>query len=129
MLVLLALVNRYGLMPALGAGQAEARHGLLASILAEAGLALISTSSAASVLVATSRPPADPAEAMIARSARILKAIVIGFPLEKSCQVDASDPYSWHCQPMSSGNTAKLTGEVQQARGIAVIHFSQDRVR
>ena len=39
-LVLLALVNRYGLMPALGAGQAEARHGLLASILAEAGLAL-----------------------------------------------------------------------------------------
>jgi copper transport protein len=39
-LVLLALVNRYGLMPGLGAGQAEARHGLLASILAEAGLAL-----------------------------------------------------------------------------------------
>jgi copper transport protein len=39
-LVLLALVNRYGLMPALGARQAEARHGLLASILAEAGLAL-----------------------------------------------------------------------------------------
>jgi len=39
-LVLLALVNRYGLMPALGAGQPEARHGLLASILAESGLAL-----------------------------------------------------------------------------------------
>jgi copper transport protein len=39
-LVLLALINRYGLMPALGGGDPQARHALLASIAAESGLAL-----------------------------------------------------------------------------------------